>query len=182
MTPSWASLHDGELAAYAAVGERAAFGELVRRHASGVRALLRRMGAGASEADDAAQDALLAAFEAIADFRGEGSFSGWLKRIAARRYLRRLQRERRLQALAIAAAPPEEVAPPADGRMIDLDEALRTLSAPERLCVSLCLGAGFSHDEAAEALKLPLGTVKSHVRRGLDKLRARMAPEMILEA
>ena len=56
-----------------------------------------------------------------------------------------------------------------------LDEALKALGPAERLCVSLCYGAGLSHGEAADALNLPLGTVKSHVKRGLDKLRARLA-------
>ena len=58
----------------------------------------------------------------------------------------------------------------------DLEEALKVLSPAERLCVSMCYGAGLSHGEAADALNLPLGTVKSHVKRGLDKLRARLAP------
>ena len=66
---------------------------------------------------------------------------------------------------------------PAAARRIDLDEALRSLSGSERLCVSLCYGAGLSHAEAAEALNAPLGTVKSHVRRGVEKLRARLSPE-----
>src|SRR5205085_298882 len=77
---SLASLHDVELCSYAAAGERRAFGELVRRHGSGVRGLLRRMGAQAAEADDTAQDAFLAAFERIAEFRGEGTFAGWVKK------------------------------------------------------------------------------------------------------
>ena len=63
---SFASLHDVELCSFAAAGERRAFGELVRRHSSAVRSLLRRMGAAASEADDVAQDAFLTAFERIA--------------------------------------------------------------------------------------------------------------------
>jgi DNA-directed RNA polymerase specialized sigma24 family protein len=42
--------------------------------------------------------------------------------------------------------------------------------------VSLCHGAGMSHPEIAAAINLPLGTVKSHVKRGLDKLRARLQP------
>ena len=60
---------------------------------------------------------------------------------------------------------------------IDLDEALKALSDEERICVTLCYGGGLSHSEAAEALNSPLGTVKSHVKRGLDKLRRRLAPE-----
>lgn len=173
-----ASLHDVELAALAATGERKAFGELVRRHGSAVRGLLRRMGAAAAEADDTAQDAFLAAFERISEFRGEGTFAAWVKRIAARQYLRRLQKERRLAGLALEAeeGEPTSVHPDAAGR-IDLDDGLKALGAAERLCVSLCYGAGLSHAEAAEALNLPLGTVKSHVKRGLEKLKARLAPE-----
>lgn len=177
-TSSLTSLHDVELCSYAAAGERRAFGELVRRHGSAIRHLLRRMGAQAAEADDVAQDALLAAFERITEFRGEGTFAGWVKRIAARQYLRRLQREKRLTALAAEGTNDEEAdtaAGDADHR-IDLDEALKGLSPAERLCVSMCYGAGLSHAEAADALNLPLGTVKSHVKRGLEKLRTRLAP------
>jgi len=173
-TSRFAQHHDLELCAQAVTGERAAFGELVRRHGSAVRGLMRRMGAEAAEADDVAQDAFLAAFERIAEFRGEGTFAAWVKRIAARLYLRRLQRERRLAPLV--EAPEAAVAADAADRLIDLDDGLKALSPVERLCVSLCFGAGLSHGEAAEALNLPLGTVKSHVKRGLEKLRTRLAP------
>jgi RNA polymerase sigma factor (sigma-70 family) len=174
----YASLHDVELATLAATGERRAFGELVRRHGSAVRGLLRRMGAASAEADDTAQDAFLAAFESITEFRGEGTFAAWVKRIAARQYLKRLQRERRLVSLAVEAEAGAPTAHHSDaaGR-IDLDEAMKSLGAAERLCVSMCYGAGLSHVEAADALNLPLGTVKSHVKRGLEKLRTRLAPE-----
>jgi RNA polymerase sigma factor (sigma-70 family) len=170
------SLHDVELAARAAGGDRRAFGELVSRHGSAVRGLLRRMGAAPAEADDVAQDAFLAAFEAIAEFRGEGTFAAWVKRIAARQYLRRLQKERRAASLAAEDLEPEEPHAPDEGARLDLDQAIQGLSHAERLCVSMCYGAGLSHGEAAEALNLPLGTVKSHVKRGLEKLRARLAP------
>jgi RNA polymerase sigma-70 factor (ECF subfamily) len=171
-----ASLHDVELAGLAAAGDRRAFGELARRHGSAVRGLLRRMGAPSAEADDAAQDAFVAAFERITEFRGEGTFAGWVKKIAARLYLRRLQRARRLRDLAVEA----DDAPAATGGgaedRIDLDEGLKALGPAERMCVTLCFGAGLSHAEAADALGLPLGTVKSHVKRGLERLRARLAP------
>lgn len=166
--------HDVELAAMAAAGGRAEFGELVRRHGSAVRALLRRMGAQAALADDIAQDAFIQAFQHCAEYRGEGTFGGWVKRIAARLYIRRRVKDARF---VEEAARPEEAAPAIDtGGLVDLDEALKSLSEPERLCVSLCHGAGMTHAEIAAALNLPLGTVKSHVKRGLDRLRARLQP------
>ena len=170
-----ASLHDVELAALAAAGDRPAFGELVRRHGSAVRGLLRRMGAEPSTADDIAQDAFLAAFERVAEFRGEGTFSAWVRKIAARLYVRRWRKESRYDLNAETADESHGGEISAAAR-IDLDEALKTLSPAERMCVSLCYGAGVSHAEAAEALNAPLGTVKSHVKRGLDKLRLRLAP------
>ena len=174
-----ASAHDLELVAQAAAGGRAEFGELVRRHGSAVRGLLRRMGADPALADDIAQDAFLAAFEQIAEFRGEGAFQAWVKRIAARLYVKRWRRDRRED---LFAETPQDETRPRVGEAgavarIDLDEALSGLSPVERLCVSMCYGAGLSHSEAAVALNTPLGTVKSHVKRGMDKLRSRLAPE-----
>jgi len=173
-----ASAHDLDLVALSVGGHRDAFGELVRRHGSGVRALLRRMGADPATADDLAQDAFLAAFEQIADFRGEGAFAGWVGRIAARFYIKRWRREARMPLTEAsdddASGGPGEAG--ANAR-IDLDEALGRLSPVERLCVSLCYGAGLSHAEAALALNAPLGTVKSHVKRGLDKLKGALVAE-----
>lgn len=176
-----AGRHDTELAALAAAGGREAFGELVRRHGSAVRGLLRRMGAEPDLADDVAQDAFLLAFEQIAEFRGEGAFAGWLKRIAIRLYIRRWKRDRRFD--LVAETPEPEALSHGDGAgdgaaagRMDLDAALRGLSPAERACVTLCYGGGLSHAEAAEALNVPLGTVKSHVKRGLDRLKDRMAP------
>ena len=177
--PPLVSAHDLDLVALGAGGDRAAFGELVRRHGTAVRGLLRRMGADGATADDIAQDAFLAAFEQIAEFRGEGAFRAWVCRIAARLYVKRWRKASRADLLAEAAeldaAELQSHAPGADAK-IDLDEAMKSLSEAERVCVSLCYGAGLSHAEAAAALNAPLGTVKSHVKRGLDKLRSRLSP------
>ena len=168
-----ARLHDTELVAMAAAGGRREFGELVRRHAASVRGLLRRMGADPALADDVAQDAFIQAFERCADFRGEGTFSAWVRRIAARLYIKRRQKEARWTELSEAEEPVTLM--PDGARSLDLDDALKGLNEIERMCVSLCHGAGLTQAEIADALKLPLGTVKSHVKRGLDKLRARLA-------
>ncbi len=171
-------MHDVELAALSAAGGRREFGELVRRHQAGVRALLRRMGADPAAADDAAQDAFLTAFGKVSEFRGEGTFGAWLRRIAVRQYIRRAQQAAgRDQQLAILHDDEQGAQAAADpGARMDLDAALMTLAPVERLCVTLSHGAGLSHPEIADALNVPLGTVKSHVKRGLDKLRARLEP------
>lgn len=172
---SLTSHHDVDLANLAAAGDRRAFGELVRRHAAGVRSLLRRMGAAPSEADDVAQDTFLTAFESVSEFRGEGAFAGWVKKIAARLYIRRIRREKRLALLAAESAADEAPIKLTDAvTRMALDDALIQLPPGERMAVTLCYGAGMSHSEAAEVLNLPLGTVKSHVKRGLEKLKLRM--------
>ncbi len=176
MSKSLRDFHDVELAAQAAAGGRREYGELVRRHGSAVRGLLRRMGATPSLSDDVAQDAFLQGFQRCAEFRGQGTFAGWIKKIAARLYLKRVAKEARYVAEIEIEADQADVVVDRGGLM-DLDEALKTLSETERVCVSLCHGAGMSHPEIAAAMNLPLGTVKSHVKRGLDKLRARLQPE-----
>jgi len=173
----WPSaLTDLELARLSARGERAASEELVRRAAGVVGDLLRRMGAGDALADDVTQDAMVTALGAISGFRGEAAFATWAMRIAGRLYLKRRRKEARYELMAEPVdaelgGPSEEVS---SALRLDLNRALARLSPPERLCVSLCHGAGLTHDEIAADLSLPLGTVKSHVTRGLKKLRILM--------
>jgi RNA polymerase sigma-70 factor (ECF subfamily) len=171
-----AALNDGALVRLALDGRREAYGELARRAAPAAGDLLRRMGASDATADDVTQDALLAAHRYLPGFRGDAAFATWTARIAARLYVRRRRKEARWLSVADPlgenAATPSE-APRSQARL-DLDRALAQLAEPERICVSLCHGAGFTQAEIAEALQLPLGTVKSHVARGLEKLRRLM--------
>ena len=175
---SLADIEDAQLASLSAAGDRRAFGELVRRHGSAVRGLLRRMGASPALADDLAQDAFMAAFEHIGGYRGEGSLAGWIKQIAARLYIRRWRKRAELDPVEEPADLQDEGAGGEGDQAlrIDLDQAMKSLAPVERMCVSLCHGGGWSHPEIAEALNLPLGTVKSHVTRGLGKLKQRLSP------
>ncbi|MDR3509540.1 MAG: RNA polymerase sigma factor [Caulobacteraceae bacterium] len=175
--PVLASSHDVELAGLAQGGDRAAYGELVRRHGAAIRGLLLRLGADPTLADDVAQEGFLTAFEQIGDFRGESAFLAWIKRIVARLYIKRLRRETRGGLLDLTARPDGETSAIAQDVLggADLDQALRGLTRSERLCVGLCYGAGFSHAEVADALNAPLSAVKSEVKRGLDKLRSGLA-------
>ena len=58
-----------------------------------------------------------------------------------------------------------------------LRQALVSLSLDQRAAVMLCLAHGFTHAEAAEALDIPLGTIKSHVARGRERLREALGEE-----
>ena len=160
---------DPILASRAAAGDTGAFAILVQRNLAGLRSFLRRMGAAPDVADDMAQDALVTAFERIGDYRGEGAFGGWVRKIAARLYLRALRATGRLEPLDTA---PEAYTSGHDaGQRLDLDAALERLPGMQRLCVSLQHGAGYTSAEIAIALGLPEGTVKSHITRGLARLR-----------
>src|SRR5262249_11363073 len=70
-------------------------------------------------------------------------------------------------------AESDDVTSPLDPAVrIAVTKAMADLPVDQRACVALCLASGFSHAEAAQALELPLGTVKSHVTRGREKLHA----------
>lgn len=162
---------DTDLISLAVAGSQAAFGELVRRHGAALRTHLRRMGAQGADADDMAQDAFIVAYERLTEFRYEGTFIAWLKTIASRRYLKRLKATQRYlftndqNLFEGAEVPVVETAAP------NLDAALTQLKPLVRVCVTLNFSAGFTHQEISQETGLPLGTVKSHIRRGLDQLK-----------
>ena len=161
------------LAREAAAGDAAAFGVLVRRHQSKLRGFLLRLTRGdRALADDLAQETFLEAFRKIAQF-GEGSFIGWLCAIAYSRYLMEA-RKRKLESLDEAEEMPDD-APEAERASIvrlDLVKAMARLVPAQRAALTLCFALGLSHEEAAASLDLPLGTLKSHINRGREKLAA----------
>lgn len=166
---------DPVLARRAARGDTAAYAALVRRSLGPLRGFLRRLGAPADLVDDIAQDALVIAFERIVDYRGEGAFVAWVRKIAARLYLRDLRARSRLTPLDLE---PEAYSPAVDtGLSLDLDAALERLPSIQRLCISLQHGAGYTSAEIGAGLGLPEGTVKSHIARGLARLRVHLGSE-----
>jgi RNA polymerase sigma-70 factor (ECF subfamily) len=176
-----AAASDFELAALSARGDRTAFGVLAERAAPVAYDLLRRMGAQPALAEDLAQDAMIAALKGIGGYRGEAPFAAWTMRIAARLYFKRYAKDARtdLRAEPVDPETPSGESERRSQQRMDLDRALAQLSKGERTCVSLCHGAGMTHEEIAGLTGLALGTVKSHVNRGLAKLRRLMAAETV---
>ena len=156
----------------AASGDDVAFGVLVRQFQGKVRSFLLRMTKGNHAlADDLAQDTFLEAYRKIAQFRAEGTFQSWLYRIAYTRFLMEVRKKKLDGAELNDDFPSTETRTTSDARL-DLERAMQHLSAPERATLTLCYAMEFSNTEAADILQMPIGTVKSHVLRGREKLKA----------
>ena len=155
-----------------------AFSELVRRYQSPVRAFLTRMAHGDSHlADDLAQEAFLKAWQKLRTFRGDARFSTWLFGIAFNEFRSACRHRKELawdEAETVSRFQ-EPVAPTRAHLCLVLAEALKLLTPAERAAVILCCQNGLSHDEAAHVLDCPLGTVKTNILRGKEKLRRRLA-------
>jgi len=157
--------------------DRRAFEQLMRRHQGMVRAQLRRLLHGdQARADDLAQETFLLAWRKLDQFRGEARFSTWLYRIAYSCFLQARRKGSSAADDIDRDAPDQRISPPdaADLRL-DVERAMRRLSATEQEVLLHVVQLGLSHDEAAYVLAMPLGTVKSHMNRGKARLRALLA-------
>jgi RNA polymerase sigma-70 factor (ECF subfamily) len=154
----------------ARAGDRDAFEDLVRRRQSSIRGLMRRCCGDNTLADDLAQQVFLRMWLKIRMLRSVDAFPAWLKRLAISIWLQYLRKHDALR----DADEIHEVhgqAVEQDGIGMDLDQSLATLSKPVRLCIVLNYQEGMSHTEIADMTGLPLGTVKSHINRGAQKLQ-----------
>ena len=153
-----------------------AFGELVRRYQSPVRGFLARMTRGDTHlADDLAQETFLKAWQKLHTFRGSARFSTWLFSIAFNEF-RGAARVRKELTLEEVEEPPPELAADCNSPLrLDLAEAIKQLNPSERAAIVLCCQNGLSHEEAAQVLDCPLGTVKTNVLRGKEKLKKQLS-------
>ena len=152
-------------------GDRRAFGVLVARHEKRLRGFLAHI-AGVQLADELAQESFIKAWRSTRSFRGNAKFSSWICSIGWRCFLdhaRRGRSEARRRDAAPVPAREHEAAPDVK---LDLAHALSLLEPLERAALVLCEGHGWSHGEAAEILRLPLGTLKGTVARAKRKCRA----------
>ena len=168
-----ASDDDRALIAAIREGSEPAFNRLVDRHQQAVRMFLRRLLGNDADADDMAQETFLAAWTSARSFRDEGDVRSWLcgiawrkARSAQRSWFRRSARDTAHHELSSGVT---------GGALIEdrlaVRAALQALPLEQRAAVTLCLVCGFSHAEAAKILGTALGTVKSHVLRGRERLR-----------
>ena len=171
-------LTDADLVARVIVDDdHHAFAELVRLHQSAVRGLLRSLvRTDVTLADDLAQETFLRAYKNIRSFRGEAKFGTWLYRIGYNVFREEARKRKELVGLDEEQLESEQDPGTVDpGLRHDLAQALGVLPLHERTAIVLCCQNGLSHDEAARVLDIPLGTVKTNVLRGREKLKRSLA-------
>jgi RNA polymerase sigma-70 factor, ECF subfamily len=182
---------DGELVARAAAGDERAIGQLYDRYGAVLFAVAYRIAGQRADAEEVVLEAFAQAWREAPRFEaGRGSVAGWLTTIARSRALDLVRaRSRRDRLTATAAADRPGTSPamgdfrPDPAGALDNDErrrqvrqALATLSAPQRQAIELAYFEGLSQSEIAERLQEPLGTVKTRVRLGMQKLRECLRP------
>ena len=152
-----------------------AFGELVRRHQSHVRNFLRKLTGDYSLADDLAQDTFMHAWDKLRTYSGRGSFIGWLLKVAYTTFLQSKRKSKRYAEILEEAGQVAEVeerksTAPAD-EIGDLQRFLAVLTDEERAVMVMSYACGLSHREISDATAMPVGTVKSVIFRGKEKIR-----------
>ena len=175
-------------------GDREAFRQLVDREGPTLVAACARVLGDRTEAEDVAQEAFVIAYRSLGTWRGDGSLGAWLARIGVRLAVRRAGQRRQvawLDPLAADADPTgaerfrtsvagADAIDPAQRairseRDAQLRMAVASLDEPYREVVALRFFAERSLAEIAAATDRPLGTVKTHLHRGLERLRQSLA-------
>jgi len=189
------SLSDQEVVALARQGREAAYRELIRRYERPVFSLIYRMVRDRALAEDLAQDTFVKVLNALETYRAEYKFSSWIFKIANNVAIDQLRR-REVDTLSLDGAPDavtrddiEATALQATDRtetpLAELESrelgqliegAIAKLRPEYRACILLRHVEGRSYEEIAEALDLPLGTVKTYIHRARHELRAYLEP------
>ena len=165
-------------------GDQESFEKLVRLYEKRVFSLTSRMCRNSADAEEAAQEAFLAAWQALPAFRGDASFATWLYRLVSNACVDILRREGRHQAMAGPSLDDEESSPeppdksPSPHALAERAELRRQIEAglaalpPEyRQVLILREIHQCTYDEIAQICSIDLGTVKSRISRGRKRLR-----------
>jgi RNA polymerase sigma-70 factor (ECF subfamily) len=155
-------------------GDQRAFREVVHRYQSRVRNLMLKLCSEQHLSDDLAQQVFVTLWQKLKSVRDVNAFAGWIRKIAVNTWLQHVRKNDPLGASEEMSGS-EAQAPETPGLGMDLHSALEQLSPSMRLCVVLSYQEGMSHREISETTQLPLGTVKSNIKRGGEQLKQLLA-------
>jgi len=165
---------DAELLRAHAAGDREAFGELFRRHRDRLWAVALRTLGDPEDAADALQEALLAAMRGAGGYRGDAAVSSWLHRIVVNACIDRVRRRQARPTVPLTEDADPPARPTDPDLALDIRAALATLPEEQRLALILVDMAGYPVADAAAALGVAEGTVKSRCARGRARLAVRL--------
>lgn len=166
-------------------GDAAAFNRLMEQHERRMYAVALRMCGNREDAQDCLQEAMLRVYRAIGGFKGQSSFSTWVYRITMNTCLDELRRKKNRQSTSLDSLldmgwspsddtnAPEKQAIRSELRR-NLNRAIQELPEEMRSAVVLRDIQGFSYEEIAHMLEINVGTIKSRISRGREKLREKM--------
>ena len=190
-SPPHSSLADRDLVAGAAGGDERAMAGLYDRYGQVLYAVAYRIVGERADAEEVVLEAFAQAWRDAPRFEAaRGSVAGWLTMIARSRALDLVRARSRRDRITTAAASARPDAPLAMGevrpdpsagmdhseRRREVRQALEALSAPQRQAIELAYYEGLSQSEIAERLQEPLGTIKTRIRLGMQKLRDALRP------
>ncbi|MBQ8111436.1 MAG: sigma-70 family RNA polymerase sigma factor [Clostridia bacterium] len=179
-------MEEARLISRASAGDAAAFNALMGMHERRMYAVALRMCGNAEDAQDCLQEAMLRVYRAISGFKAQSSFSTWVYRITMNTCLDELRKRKNrpntsLDGLLDAGwspvdggETPERHALRREVRL-NLQEFIRELPEDMRAAVVLRDVQGYSYDEIAEMLDVNVGTIKSRISRGREKLREKIS-------
>ena len=171
---------DGELVVLARSGDQDAFAELVRRYQRPAYSVAFSVVGNHQDAEDAAQEAFLTALERLDECRNPAKFGGWFLTIVRNRSRNLVRRESLRSGDPIPESARSKERSPAKAAQLAalrsrLEEALQKVTEVQREIVLLHDLEGWKHDEIAERLGIPSGTVRSHLHFARKTLRAELA-------
>jgi len=152
-------------------GDQHAFATLIKKYQGAIRHFLRRLTAGdQATADDIAQEAFLRIYQNLDTFLGKSAFSTWAHKIAYNcflKYKQKVYHQHEIEGFdfSILEAQVEDIE-----KDLIIERLMECLDIAERTCITLSISAGMSHQEICVVTKFPLGTIKSHINRGKQKL------------
>lgn len=184
-------LDERKLVERASGGDPAAFNRLMEMHERRMYAVALRMCGNREDAQDCLQESMLRVYRAIGSFKGQSAFSTWVYRITMNTCLDELRRKKNKQSTSLDSlvdtgwSPRDESMGPekqaiAHEMQNSLHTAIRDLPEDMRSAVVLRDIHGLSYDEIAQMLEINVGTIKSRISRGREKLREKLKGNMEL--